>query len=35
MISIGDTLAELGFLDNELFTGKALAFDSLDNILAR
>ena len=35
MISIGDTLAELGFLDNELFTGKALAYDSLDNILAR
>jgi len=35
MISIGDTLAELGFLDSELFTGKALAFDSLDNILAR
>ena len=35
MISIGDTLAELGFLDNELFTGTALAFDSLDNILAR
>jgi len=35
MISIGDTLAELGFLDNELFTGKALAYDSLDNMLAR
>ena len=35
IIDIGDTLAELGFLDNELFTGKALAFDSLDNILAR
>ncbi len=34
-ISIGDTLAELGFLDNVLFTGTALAFDSLDNILAR
>lgn len=35
IISIGDTLAESGFLDNELFTGTALAYDSLDNILAR
>lgn len=33
-VNIGDTLLELGFLNDELFTGNALAYDSIDNVIA-
>lgn len=33
-VNIGDTLLALGFLNDELFTGNALAYDSLDNVIA-
>ncbi|MDP4637777.1 MAG: hypothetical protein NWR96_07960 [Crocinitomicaceae bacterium] len=33
-VSIGDTLRELGYVDDALYTGKAISYDSLGNMLA-
>jgi hypothetical protein len=33
-VSVGDTLKELAYVDDELFTGKAIATDSLGNTVA-
>ena len=34
-INIGDTLLEMAFVDEEAFTGKSVAFDSVGNVIAR
>jgi hypothetical protein len=34
-LKIGDTLAEMAFVNEEPFTGKSVAFDSTGNVIAR
>jgi hypothetical protein len=34
-LNIGDTLAEMAFVNEEPFTGKSVAFDSIGNVIAR